>query len=550
MTLSSPLPMLPDADTHEVINVGRELENYNVYTTDTALTEAVGRYAPGLNQAGLESFGSLVGQRQTLRLGFQANEQPPRLHPHDRFGRRIDEVEYHPAYHACMDLSIRHGLHAQPWTEPGPHRHVERAAMSYLMTQVEAGHACPVTMTFACVPTLRHEPTLAERWLPGVTSLQYDPRNVPWFDKQGLTIGMAMSEKQGGSDVRANTTRAIPLGARGPGHLYQLVGHKFFMSAPMCDGFLVLAHAPGGLSCFLMPRWREDGQKNALFLQRLKHKMGNVSNASSEVEFRGAHAWLVGEEGRGIPTIIEMVSLTRFDCITGSAALMRQAVAQASFHCLHREAFGKRLIDQPLMQNVLCDLAIESEAAMHLSLRVATALDRGEHDWLRLATPVGKYQVCKRTAGVTVEAMECIGGSGVMEMSIMPRLYRESPINAIWEGSGNIQALDVLRALQKTPACADSFVAELETARGHDRRLDAAIDEVKSMLVAALPQEWAARHMISRMALTLQAALLVKHGHPVSADGFMATRLHGHDGYGNLPANIDVQALLERALPV
>lgn len=550
MTLSSPLPMLPAAETHEVINVSRELENHNLFTTDTALQQAISEMAPGLDLAGLRDFGALIGRRETIRLGFQANENTPRLHPHDRFGRRIDEVEYHPAYHALMELSVAHGLHSLPWTELTPHRHLKRAAMSYLMTQAEAGHACPITMTFACVPTLQHEADIAAAWLPRVTSRHYDHRNIPWFEKQGLTIGMAMSEKQGGSDVRANTTSAIPLGGRGPGQLYQLVGHKFFMSAPMCDGFLVLAHAPGGLSCFLMPRWREDGQKNALFLQRLKHKMGNVSNASSEVEFRGAHAWLIGEEGRGIATIIDMVSLTRFDCITGSAALMRQAVAQASFHCLHREAFGKRLIDQPLMQNVLCDLAIESEAAMHLSLRVAAALDRGENDWLRLATPVGKYQVCKRTAGVTVEAMECIGGSGVMELSVMPRLYRESPINAIWEGSGNIQALDVFRALQKTPACADAFVAELETATAHDHRLDAAIAEVKSLLSAPLPQEWAARRMISRMAVTLQAALLVKHGHPASADGFMATRLQGHDGYGNLPANIDVQALLERALPV
>jgi putative acyl-CoA dehydrogenase len=550
MTLSSPLPLLPEADTHEVFNIGRELEDYNAFTTDTALVEAVSRYAPGLPHGELAAFGALAGRRDTLRLGFQSNETVPRLHPHDRFGRRIDEVEYHPAYHALMDLSIRQGLHSRPWTEHGPHRHVERAAMSYLISQIEAGHGCPVTMTFACVPTLQQDAGLAARWLPGVTSRQYDPRNVPWFDKQGLTIGMAMSEKQGGSDVRANTTRAIPLGARGTGQLYQLVGHKFFMSAPMCDGFLALAYAPGGLSCFLMPRWREDGQKNAFFLQRLKHKMGNVSNASSEVEFRGAHAWLVGEEGRGIATIIEMVALTRFDCITGSAALMRQAVAQASFHCLHREAFGKRLIDQPLMQNVLCDLAIESEAAMHLSLRVAAALDNGEKDWLRLATPAGKYQVCKRTAGVTAEAMECIGGSGVMEMSLMPRLYRESPVNAIWEGSGNIQALDVFRALQKTPSSGDAFVAELEKARGHDARLDAAIGEVASLLGKGLPEEWAARHVITRMALTLQAALLVTRGDPVCAEGFIATRLKGHDSYGSLPSRLDVGHVLERALPV
>jgi putative acyl-CoA dehydrogenase len=550
MTLSSPLPLLQDAETHEVINVGRELENYNLFTTDTALQQAITATAPALDTAELRDFGALLGRRETIRLGFQANENSPRLHPHDRFGRRIDEVEYHPAYHALMELSVSHGLHSLPWTEQGADRHVKRAAMSYLMTQVEAGHACPVTMTFACVPTLQHDAGTASAWLPGVTSRQYDPRNVPWYEKQGLTIGMAMSEKQGGSDVRANTTRATPLGTQGPGQLYQLVGHKFFMSAPMCDGFLVLAQAPGGLSCFLMPRWREDGKKNPLFLQRLKHKMGNVSNASSEVEFRGAHAWLIGEEGRGIATIIEMVSLTRFDCITGSAAVMRQSVAQATFHCLHREAFGKRLIDQPLMQNVLCDLAIESEAAMHLSLRVAAALDRGEHDWLRLATPVGKFQVCKRTAGVTVEAMECIGGSGVMELSVMPRLYRESPINAIWEGSGNIQALDVFRALQKNPSCADAFVAELETAMGRDHRVDAAISEVKSLLGGRLPQEWAARQMITRMAVTLQAALLVKCGHPASAEGFIATRLQGHDSYGSLPAGIDIHGLLERALPV
>ncbi len=413
------------ADTHEVSNVSCDLADYNLFEQDKALQEAVAREGGGWAFEDLTAFGGLIGSADYLELGTLANRCAPELETHDRFGNRVDLVKFHPAYHTLMRTSIEHGLHSSPWTHPGPGAHVARAAHTYLHGQVEAGHGCPITMTFAAVATLRASPDLAQAWEPKITARVYDPRNVPDGKKQGLTVGMAMTEKQGGSDVRSNTTRAHPIGKEGTRQAYELVGHKYFVSAPMCDAFLVLAQAPGGLSCFLLPRWRPDGSKNPMQVLRLKRKMGNISNASSETELRGALAWMVGEEGRGVRTIIEMVAMTRFDCMVGSAAGQRAAVSQALHHCSKRWAFGKVLNEQPLMQNVLADLVLENEGALAMSMRIARALDhrddRHEDLLMRLVTAVGKYWICKRTPNHAYEAMECIGGSGVMEDGPFPR---------------------------------------------------------------------------------------------------------------------------------
>lgn len=558
MSANKPLPQetLFLAATHEVENVSTELQDYNLYTQDSALQQAVEREGGGWAATELQDFGRLLGTAEHLELGQLANRYPPEFDTHDRFGNRVDLVKYHPAYHRLMQTSIEHGLHASPWSDPRPGAHVARAAKSYLHTQVEAGHGCPVTMTFASVPSLRVTPALAEIWEPKITSRVYDPRNVPPEQKAGLTVGMGMTEKQGGSDVRANSTRAFPIGSGGPAQPYELVGHKFFLSAPMCDLFLVLAQAPGGLSCFLVPRWRPDGTKNPLQVLRLKKKMGNVSNASSEIELRGALGWLVGEEGRGVRTIIEMVSMTRFDCMIGSSAGMRMAVSQVMHHCRHRSAFGKKLIDQPLMRNVLADLALESEAAMTLTLRMARAMDNraDEHEDLlvRLATAVGKYWICKRTPNHAYEAMECIGGSGVMEDSMMPRLYREGPINAIWEGSGNVQCLDVLRAMQKTPAVVEAFVVELKKAKGGHAALDTHLADLLKAFTHPSDFELRARDVVDRMAIALQAALLVQHAPTAVSDAFCRSRLQtvGSHNYGCLPPDTDLRAILARAWQV
>ena len=543
------------AETHEVSNVSRELCDYNMYTTDVALKEAVQREGGELAEPELIAFGQLTGSADYLELGHLANKFQPEFDTHDRFGNRIDLVKFHPSYHQLMRTSIEHGLHASPWTAPGPGAHVARAAKTYLHTQVEAGHGCPITMTFAAVPTLRLQPDLAHLWEPRITARVYDPRNVPDPQKQGVTIGMAMTEKQGGSDVRANSTRAFPVGSGGPGQAYELVGHKYFVSAPMCDAFLVLAQAPGGLSCFLMPRWRPDGSKNPMQVLRLKKKMGNASNASSETELRGATAWLVGEEGRGVRNIIEMVSMTRFDCMIGSSAGMRMAASQALHHCAHRSAFGQVLNQQPLMQNVLADLALESEAAMTLTLRMARAMDNRadpQEDLLvRLVTAVGKYWICKRTPTHAYEAMECIGGSGVMEDSMMPRLYREAPVNAIWEGSGNVQCLDVLRAMTKTPAVVDAYFAEVRQARGAHAVLDRFVAALATDLGDLSGVEYRARDLVDRLALALQASLLVRHAPSFVSDAFCHSRLGqtGQHNYGTLPRGVDVTAIIDRATP-
>jgi putative acyl-CoA dehydrogenase len=552
-TVSRSAPFL--AETHEVVNVGRELADYNPYLQDAALQEAVRREGAAAAHESLAEFGRLVGTSEYIELGALANRHPPELDTHDRFGHRVDLVRFHPAYHALMTTAIGHGLHSSPWTEPGPGAHVARAARCYLHTQVEAGHGCPVTMTFAAVPTLRTTPGLARLWEPKITARVYDPRNVPDGEKRGLTIGMAMTEKQGGSDVRANTTRAHPVGAGGPGTPYELVGHKYFVSAPMSDAFLVLAQAPGGLSCFLLPRWRPDGSRNPLQVLRLKRKMGNVSNASSETELRGALAWMVGKEGRGVRTIIEMVAMTRFDCMVGSAAGQRAAVAQALHHCALRSAFGRVLNRQPLMMNVLADLALESEASLALAMRVARALDsradEREDLLVRLLTAVGKYWICKRTPNLTYEAMECIGGSGVMEDGPMPRLFRESPVNAIWEGSGNVQCLDVLRVMDKAPAAIDAFFAELAQARGASALLDRAVGELQRELVDTADLEFRARGLVDRMALAMQAGLLVRHAPAYVADAFCASRLggRGQHHFGALGRAADCAAIVARATP-
>ncbi|MFT6341450.1 MAG: putative acyl-CoA dehydrogenase [Alcanivorax sp.] len=549
----------PLAQTHEVFNQARALEDYNAFDNDTALREAVRRHGAGWAEDRLSAHGAKTGSAEVIEWGFLANEHKPQFFSHDRQGYRVDFVKYHEAYHRLMTLGLESGIHSAPWADPKPGAHVARAAQSYLQGQVEAGHGCPLTMTFASVPSIKLTPSLAKEWLPKILNNAYDPRNLPHTEKQALTIGMGMTEKQGGSDVRANTTRAYPIGAEGPGDAYELVGHKWFTSAPMCDGFLVLAQTDSGLSCFLVPRWRPDGSKNPIQVQRLKNKMGNVSNASSEIELRGALGWMVGEEGRGVPAIIEMVAMTRFDCMVGSTSGQRQAVAQAVNHAMGRAAFGKTLIDQPLMRNVLADLQLEVEGSLAITMRMGEALDNttldpsNEHETLllRLGLPAGKYWICKRTPFHAYEAMECLGGNGVTEDFIMARLYREAPINAIWEGSGNVQALDMLRALAKTPAVLDVWFAELAKTTGSDPRLDKAVTSLKQEFVDMGEAEYRARVIVDRLSLTMQASQLVAAGNSAVADAFIASRLgeHGDRNYGTLPRGLDLGAILRRANP-
>lgn len=542
------------AQTHEVQNQPPKLVDYNLFNQDQALQEAVQREGASQVQQDLVRFGATAGRASTLALGDVANANKPTLTTHDQYGHRIDQVDYHPAYHELMQMAVGEGLHSSPWEQPGPGAQVARAAKYYLHTQVEAAHCCPITMTYAAIPCLRHQPELYAEWAPRIMSREYDSRNIPAHEKRGLTIGMAMTEKQGGSDVRSNTTHAYPIDAEGPGEAYELVGHKWFVSAPMCDAFLVLAQTQTGLSCFLLPRWRPDGTKNPIQIQQLKNKMGNVANASSETELRGALAWMVGAEGRGVRTIIEMVSATRYDCMIGSSAGMRQATVQALHHCTNRAAFGRTLADQPLMQNVLADLALESEAAMTYTMRIARAMDHqdNEHEKLlaRVATPVGKYWICKRTPGHAYEAMECIGGSGVMENCNMPRLFRESPINAIWEGSGNVQCLDILRIQHKQPEALEAFFKELEQAKGQNSQLDQAMNDLQAMFKEQDTLEYRARNVVEQMAVTLQGALLVQHAPGFVAEAFCASRLQPKGlQYGNLPAGVDCRAIIARAWP-
>jgi putative acyl-CoA dehydrogenase len=536
--------------THEVRNQPPPLEDYDVFANDTALIDGVCRLGGDWALTGLHDLGRLAGSAQAIGWGFAANANPPTLRTHNRFGERVNEVEYHPAYHELMRIAVERGLHAGPWRHPGPGAHVCRAAAFYVWSQVEAGHGCPISMTYSVVPALRATPSVAAEWEPRLRSDMYDPRNLPADRKLGVLAGMAMTEKQGGSDVRANTTRAEPAGGEGE---YVLTGHKWFCSAPMCDVFLMLAQTDGGLSCFAVPRWRPDGSRNAIHLQRLKDKLGNRSNASAEIELDRAWGRLVGEEGRGVPTIIAMVNHTRLDCVIGAAAGMRQALSQASHHAAHRRAFGRALIDQPLMVNVLADLAVESEAATVTMLRLAAAYDAREDEseaaFRRLATAVAKYWICKRQPGFVAEALECLGGNGYVEESGMPRLFRESPLNGIWEGSGNVIALDVLRAITKEPASLEAFRAELAAAAGIDRRYDEHVARLDRQLDDA--GEAGARRLVEAMALALQGSLLLRHSSPAVADAFCASRLDGGWGraYGTLPGDLDTTGILKRSWP-
>lgn len=540
------------AETHQVTNQPPSLDGVNLYRIDLPLQHWSQHFGAGWAQGRIDEYGALAGG-PLMAAGFLANENKPQFVSHDRYGHRIDLVEFHPSYHELMRTAIEHGLPSLPWTDPQPGAHVARASMTYLHSQAEAGSGCPLTMTFASVPALRLQPDLAAIWLPKVLATEYDPRNIDISQKAGVTLGMAMTEKQGGTDVRANTTRAYPVGAKGPGQAYELLGHKWFCSAPMSDGFLTLAQTDKGLSCFLLPRHRPDGSRNEFYIQRLKNKLGNSSNASSEVEFRGALAWMIGEEGRGVPTIIEMVAMTRFDCMVGSSALMRQALTQASHHCAHRLVGGRVLAEQPLMQNVLADLALESEAALVLSLRMGRALDNPDdlHEarFSRLVTAVGKYWICKRAPAMINEAAECMGGAGYVEDSILPRLYREAPVNSTWEGSGNVQCLDVLRALSKEPGVLDALFAELGDGHG-DRRLAQHIAQLKNAFTDTDDIQYRARQLTEDIALGLQAKLLLEAGNSNVSDAFIASRLQGSGRvYGTLPRGLNVAAIVARSTP-
>ncbi|MCX5600718.1 acyl-CoA dehydrogenase family protein [Streptomyces phaeochromogenes] len=541
------------ASTHTVTNQAPPLVSYDVFNADRVLVEAVDRHLDPqlLDEAhgDLSALGVTSGSAQVQTWGALANENPPKLRTHDRYGNRVDEVEFHPSWHRLLGKGVSAGLTAA-WSRPGGH--VRRAAAFVVWTQVEAGNGCPLSMTHAAVPALRTDPALAAEWEPRLTSMVYDQDPRPADQKAGVLFGMGMTEKQGGSDVRANTTTARALAEDGT---YELTGHKWFCSAPMSDGFLVLAQAPGGLTCFLVPRVLADGTRNVFRIQRLKDKLGNRSNASAEVEFDGTWARRVGDEGRGVRTIIGMVAATRLDCVLGSAGLMRQAVSQAVHHSTYREAFGGRLIDKPLMRNVLADLALESEAATTLGLRLAAAYDDGseqERAFLRIAVPAAKYWVTKRCTPVAVEALECLGGNGYVEESGMPRLLRESPLNSVWEGAGNIQALDVLRALQREPAALNAYLQEVGKARGADHRLDGAIKNLLTELADLDGIEGRARRLVERIAVVLQGSLLVRFAPPAVADAFCASRLGGDWGasFGTLPHTLDLGSVVERARPV
>ncbi|REE95192.1 acyl-CoA dehydrogenase family protein [Thermomonospora umbrina] len=537
--------------THDVFNQVPPLEGHDL-ADDPALLDGLAREGAAWAATEVHELGRLAGTWQAQEWGRLANEHPPVLHTHDRYGHRVDEVEFHPAWHELMTVAVTRGLHGAPWADPREGAHVARAAKFYAW-RVDAGHGCPISMTYAAVPALRREPELAARYEPLLTERAYDTGLRPPLSKSALLAGMSMTEKQGGSDVRANTTTATPQ----TDGSYRLVGHKWFTSAPMCDVFLTLAKAPGGLTCFLVPRVLPDGRLNPLRLMRLKDKLGNRSNASSEIEYDQALAWRVGEEGRGVRTIIEMVNLTRLDCLIGAAAGMRQGVITAAHHAAHRKAFGAYLADRPLMRNVLADLAVESEAATVLMMRLAGATDRSvrgdasETAFKRLGLAVGKYWVTKRWPAHAAESLECLGGNGYVEESGMPRLFRESPLNSIWEGSGNVAALDLLRAMAKEPETVEAFFNETDLAAGADTHLDEAVRRLKDSLTDPTDIESRARRIAERMALVLQASLLVRYGHPAVADAFCSSRLGGDWGhaYGTLAPGLDLSAIIERATP-
>lgn len=541
--------------THEVFNQPEPLTGYDAFEANHPLRDALRFNAPSLPTADLQQLGQAVGSEELQAHARFANVHTPQLHTHDRFGRRADTVEFHPSYHALMSLAVSNGLHGTPWAG-GAHAHLRRAAGFMLFTELESSTLCPISMTYAVTPALQGNPAVFGQWKDKLASRAYDPRFVPAAQKAGVTMGMGMTEKQGGSDVRANTTQAVHDGCDAWGERYRLTGHKWFFSAPMCDAFLVLAQAPAGLSCFFLPRWLPDGTLNTLRIQRLKDKLGNKANASSEVEFDATAAWLVGEEGRGVPQILEMGNMTRLDCALGTAALMRQSLAQALNHCAQRSAFGKPLVEQPAMKNVLADLALESEAAAALALRLARAFDApgDPHEALmrRLLTPVAKFWICKRGSHFAQEAMECVGGNGYVEAGgegVLARIYREMPLNSIWEGAGNIMALDLLRAVRKG-AMAEALAAELAPARGAGAALD--------RFAAALPgriedatAETDARRLAQDIALAVQAALLHQHAPPAVFDAFCRSRLAGDWGFafGTLPSNVDFDSIIARSMP-
>jgi putative acyl-CoA dehydrogenase len=545
--------------THEVANQPPPLVDYNVYAADRVLVEAVKREGADWDEARISAVGAVAGSEHVQALGAQANENPPRLKTHDRYGHRVDTVDFHPAWHELMGLAVEHELHCSPWKDPRPGAHVARGAAFMCFSQAEAGVGCPTSMTYSVIPALRTQPELAAEWEPRFLSSGYDPANAPAPQKTGALAGMGMTEKQGGTDVRANTTLARPVNGGGPGAEYELSGHKWFMSAPQCDAFLVLAQADGGISCFLFPRWTPDGTRNRFRLQRLKDKLGNRSNASSEIEFDSASAWLVGEEGAGVRTIIEMVNHTRLDCVLGGATGMRAGVAQAIHHAGHRSVFGRELVEQPLMRNVLADLAVESEAATIGALRLARAYDEAlagdeeAQNFKRVANAVLKYWICKRAVVHAGEALECLGGNGYVEESGMPRLFRESPLNSIWEGSGNVQCLDVLRAMVKSPAAVEAFFAEVQEGAVAEPRLAAFATELRDELPGDLETiESRARRLVEKMALALQGSLLVRYGDEAVADAFCASRLSGDWGqaFGTLPPGTDFARIIERHRPV
>jgi putative acyl-CoA dehydrogenase len=569
MAVSNPTRPGGQWQTHTVANQAPPLGGVNVFASNTPLVEATEREGASWVTQRASELGVLIGGEPQQSWGRLANENKPVLRTHDRYGNRIDEVEFHPAWHKLMALGVEHELHALPWRTEQPAAHAARGALYMTAMQAEAGFCCPITMTFAVIPALRAQPELLDEWGPLVTATTYDPRLIPASEKGSAIAGMAMTEKQGGSDVKANTTFARPLNGGGAGAEYEIVGHKWFCSAPMSDLFLVLAQTDEGLSCFLMPRILPDGSRNAFRIQRLKDKLGNHSNASSEVEFHGAWARMVGNPGRGVPTIIEMVGHTRLDCVFGGAAGMRAGVVNATHHAAYRSAFGKRLIDQPLMRNVLADLCIESEATTALAMRLARAYDEAgaetpdsdpgrpdelgdAHLFKRLATAVGKYWVCKRAPNHAFESLECLGGNGYVEESGMPRLYREAPLASIWEGSGNVMSLDVLRALVRTPRSLEVFMHELRQGEGANPQLDSHVRKLERQFSDPATLELRARRVVEGMALALQGSLLVRHAPAAVADAFCASRLGGDGGleYGTLPPSVDFGAIIERHRPV
>ena len=548
-----PRDPIREFDTHEVMNQPPPMAEYNLFESDPVLAAALEREGGAWAKDRVRSFGAMLGTERVFALGETANRFPPELHRFDPSGQRIDEVRFHPAYHELMALGISHGVHSTPWNEERPGGHVVHAALEYLLVQVEAGVCCPLTMTAAAIPTLRRQESLAKDWEPKILSSEYDPRFAPVCEKRGATIGMAMTEKQGGSDVRSNTTKAHFLGTCDHGRAFSLTGHKWFCSAPMSDAFLTLAYSDKGLSCFFVPRWRPDGTRNPILLQRLKDKLGNHANASSEIEYKDTWACLVGEEGDGVRTIIEMVHQTRLDTALAAAGLMRQAVVRAVHHAVHRRAFQKKLVDQPLMRNVLADLVLEWLAATIMIMRIARAYDEaGESEssalFARVGVAVAKYWINKRLSPLVYEAMECLGGSGYVEESTMPRLYREAPLNSIWEGSGNVICLDVLRALRRTPESLEIFLSEVTLAQGMNTQLDATIaaikDEVQKKSGPGL--EWRARRLVELMALGLQGSLVLRHTPTPIAEVFLTSRLSGSRGhvFGTIPLESSVDDLI------